>query len=61
LLDGFKEFEEVIDNSIPDFGQIKIPSTESLNISPGGKFSTAPNGQNVSGQKPIVIPDRPGL
>lgn len=37
LLSGFKEFEEIIDNSIPDFGQIKIPSTESLNVSPSGK------------------------
>ena len=54
LLDGFKEFEEVIDNSIPDFGQIKIPSTESLNMSPGGKFSTGGNSQNIGGQKPIV-------
>ena len=61
LLDGFKEFEEVIDNSIPDFGQIKIPSTESLNMSPGGKFSTGGNSQKVGGQKPIVIPDKPGL
>jgi rubrerythrin len=54
LLDGFKEFEEVIDNSIPDFGQIRIPSTESLNMSPGGKFSVAGNDQKIGGQKPIV-------
>lgn len=61
LLDKFKEFEEIIDNSIPDFGQIKIPSTESLNMTPGGKFSIAPNGQKVSGQKPVIVPDRPGM
>lgn len=61
LLDGFKEFEEVIDNSIPDFGQIKIPSTESLNMSPGGKFSVAGDSQKVGSQKPIVVKDYPEL
>ena len=61
LLDKFKEFEEIIDNSIPDFGQIKIPSTENLNMTPGGKFSIQPNGQKISGQKPVVMPDRPSM
>ena len=51
LLAGFQDIEEVIDNQIPDFGQIKIPDAENLSISPSGKLAVN------NGHGPIVKGD----